>query len=163
MKESFIEFANKRYFTNEEGEIFSMSNTQKFRKLTPQIRKSDGYQVFNVFDNRFEAPTRRLRSILVHRIVAAAWLNNGVMPNSKIYVIMHKDGNNLNNRPDNLEIVSRQDKQLGERKGISGVPYVRQIKNGLWTACPNGKYFSTHKTIEEAAKVVREITKTMKR
>jgi len=88
MKEAFIEYANKRYFANEEGEIFSMSNSGNLRKLKPQNRKSDNYQTFNVYDNRFIAPKRRLRSILVHRIIAAAYLNDGHQVNSKIYVII---------------------------------------------------------------------------
>lgn len=76
------------YYATPEGDIWSHFYG-KLRKLNPKIDK--GYAVVTLVE-----PARRNWG--VHQLVAAAFL--GERPEG--FITCHKDGNRLNNRPENL-------------------------------------------------------------
>lgn len=99
-----------RYSATPDGEIYSHA--------TGEVRKSflmnAGYLMLTLSKNG------RKRSITVHKLVALAYL--GERPPGDIHV-NHKDGNKLNNRPENLEYVTRSKNcQHAVRNGLTAVP-----------------------------------------
>lgn len=80
------------YFVSEEGEVFSNKNGA-LKKLK-QGRDPAGYP-----QHGFSVGNGRVITLRVHKIVASAWLPP---PPSPEHVIRHRDGNNKNNRADNL-------------------------------------------------------------
>ena len=99
-KEKLIPIPEKpNYFIDKDGNIYSTVRTKIPRKLTPH--KHWG---------RSRNPYERIRLagslILVHRVVASVTI--GRQLNSQ-EVVNHKDGNTLNNRIENLEVVSHKE------------------------------------------------------
>lgn len=84
------------YFVNDKGEVYSIRpdrwGNRKWRKLTPQLNHN-GY---------LRIALGRSAVDFVHALVALAWIG----PKPKGMQINHKDGNKLNNAPENLEYVS---------------------------------------------------------
>ena len=88
-----------RYFADDEGEIYRLDEDGQFIKLKQQTLNS-GYKA--VYIRGYSSMT------LVHRCVYNAFIDNAfnVRSENRAIVIDHKDGNRINNKPDNLQILS---------------------------------------------------------
>ena len=86
---------NKVTYTNKHGE-----RHWKDRILKPKISKQDKCSRVELWKDG------KHKTILVHRLVANAFLETNIDTN---LTINHKDGNRLNNRVDNLEWVTKAD------------------------------------------------------
>jgi hypothetical protein len=79
----------------------------------------------------------------------------------------HVNGNTLDNRRENLRVVTPTENQLNRRgarsdsrSGVRGVCWHGQT--GRWTATYRGRYLGIFPTIEEAAATYAEASKTLK-
>lgn len=96
---------NPHYEVDEEGNVWSTKYGSP-RKMKAQVSKS-GYESVMIMPE--------CRWYKVHRLVAVAFIPN---PDNLPYV-NHKDGNKLNNRPDNLEWVTKaQNQQHAAANGL---------------------------------------------
>jgi len=86
-----IPFLNGRYFATSDGRIWS-KRRKRFRSPSLQIT---GYKTVTIRDEI----TKKTVTMLVHRLVAAAWIPNP----AKAPQINHKDGDKTNNDVTNLE------------------------------------------------------------
>ncbi len=109
--------AQGRYRVRPDGTI--ASTIRAGRILRPGTNPVTGYQLVSLmFDGRVVKE-------YVHRLVAAA-LCDGYQPG---FVVNHKDGNRQNNRPGNLEWVSKEENLL-HAKEVLGSRVVHLDQNG---------------------------------
>ncbi len=98
------------YSATDSGEIYS-HHTEKIRKT---FMMNAGYLMLTINKNG------KKRTHTVHKLVALAYY--GERPPGDIHV-NHKDGNKLNNRPENLEYVTRSKNcKHAVKHGLSTVP-----------------------------------------
>jgi hypothetical protein len=86
-----------------------------------------GYRKFTLSKNFIK------KTIEVHQLVAIAFLNH--TPNGKKIVVDHIDNNRLNNRLDNLQLITHRENVSKDKKGSSkytGVSWCKAYKK--WTA-----------------------------
>lgn len=90
-----------RYCADSEGDLFSRNykRTGRFKILKP-AKSIDGYLKTMLLgdDGKYHTTT-------VHKLVACAFIGE----KTKGFEVNHKDGNKTNNKPDNLEYVSRSE------------------------------------------------------
>lgn len=98
------------------------------------------------------------KTFKVHQLVAMTFLKHIPDGTNKV-VVDHKDGNPLNNRLDNLQLISQRENLSKERTTKSGLPvgvYFRKDKNKYQAQIHiNGKqiYLGLFNTPEEASEV----------
>ena len=123
------------YAVGETGEIISFHKAKPIF-LKPQFDSKTGY-----YKNRIKHSSGAMKTIMVHSLVARAFL--GERPEG--YDIDHKDGNKLNNCVTNLHYVTRKENQCNpNNKGL--VSYQRRsarkivaTKDGVDTTFDNCK------------------------
>ena len=115
--------------------LYEVSNLGNVRRATAGVnthagrvkkpsQSSNGYFIFGVFANGART------NFLVHRAVAEAFL--GPIPVGA--EVNHKDGNKLNNRLDNLEVVTVSENVIHAlRTGLAKLPQQRATGNSHWT------------------------------
>lgn len=92
------------YFIDNDGNVFSnkfitkSKIKRKFKQLKTQM--FNGYSIISLYKEGYQ------KSYFVHRLVALTFLGE---PSSPDLVVNHKDGNRLNNIPDNLEWVTQKE------------------------------------------------------
>lgn len=116
----------------------------KGKQIAQQISHRGYYRV-QLFKNRYQKP------ILVHRIVALAFIDN---PQNKPCV-NHKDGNQLNNNVDNLEWCTLSENSIHARKVLGKVKMkkgadCKQSKTVYLISMGNGNILAKFGSIKEA-------------
>ena len=88
-----------RYFADDEGEIYRLDKDGQFIKLKQQTLNS-GYKA--VYIKGYNS------LVVVHRCVYNAFIDNtlNVKSDNRCIVVDHKDGNRINNKPENLQILT---------------------------------------------------------
>lgn len=97
MEKQLINWIN--YKVTDKGEVI---NIKTGRKLKP-IKKTNGYMQVNLSMNG------ERKSIMIHQLIAEAFLNKPSDYGNGFIVINHIDGNKENNSLDNLEYTTQQD------------------------------------------------------
>lgn len=150
--------SNLNYYAGSNGQIFSETKITKIVKPLKSQTRGDGYQFVNIVDNsqRKETGTYagkyKNRTIMIHKLVASAFLNKGEYDGE--LVINHIDKNPSNNKITNLEIVSYAENKLhGSKK--SGYSYTRK-KGNSYSAVINKVYVGSFKSEEEASKACKQ-------
>jgi hypothetical protein len=90
---------NAAYFTDKEGNIYSVARSSVPKKLSPYVhygRSNSPYMRVKI----------RSRLWLVHRFIASVLIGR---PLSEQEVVNHKNGVTTDNRLDNLEVVSQHE------------------------------------------------------
>jgi len=132
--EQWAEIPDTDYSVSNFGRVASRKHGG-WRVLRPG-KNGDGYRLVGLCSNGVQ------QSKTVHQLVAEAFIS---MRPSEIHEVNHKDGNRENNKPENLEWVTRSGNQIhryrvlfhgaprGERSGKSKLkePQVREIKRRL--------------------------------
>jgi hypothetical protein len=94
----------KDYFIDNEGNVFSNKfiGKSKIRRNFKQLKTKifNGYSTISLFKEESK------NSYFVHRLVALTFLGE---PSSPDLVVNHKDGNKLNNTPENLEWITQEE------------------------------------------------------
>lgn len=97
-----IEGTSGRYFVSNKGRVRGVSG----QKLTPFINSQRGYYAVNIYP-----VPRQMRTVLLHRLVATAFIPN---PHG-LPQVNHKDGNKANNAANNLEWVTNAENNKHRR------------------------------------------------
>ena len=133
------------YILYPDGQIYSIKN----KKFLKPIKKNNGYFIVNLYNDY-----KRRKSLLIHRLIAIAFLEN---PNNYPEV-NHKDENKSNNKVDNLEWCSREyNENYGEKKE-------KELKTKTKNSCKNGRkeigqydkegnLIKTYESLSEASKL----------
>ena len=95
------------------------------------------------------------QSVALHRHLMGLGIDKAYERDGSSLVVHHKNGNGLDNRRENLEIVTQSENMRRKKPGRSGVVGVRQSADGKkWTSsiCHNGKnhHLGTFQTKDEA-------------
>ena len=149
-KEVIIDNTFTRYFVNKEGKVFSMSRVSKRLKELKTIRRADGYYYVNIKNYI----TKKNRTIMVHRMVAAAYLTlDKKYYGFNKYFINHIDSNPSNNNLDNLEIVTPSENSNHHFQNNYSYTTKHSSHKG-YTAFFKGIYLGFFKSQEEASDAV---------
>ena len=98
MKKIIIDGIETHYTISENGEVYN-ENTKKFLKGT--IKRNEYCTVQLTVNGK-------VNSVMVHRLVAMAYIDNPL----GLPIVHHKDGNKFNNNVNNLEWVSYKENSL---------------------------------------------------
>jgi hypothetical protein len=101
--------------------------------LNPPINQR-GYKLVNLNKNGLKY------KIELHQLIAIAFLNH--IPNGFKIVVDHIDNNPLNNRLDNLQLITHRENSSKDKKGTSnytGVSWNKQCKKWRSSILINGK------------------------
>lgn len=101
------------YKVSNRGDVFSI----KRNKVLAKQNHNSGYLMVRLYKNKCGF------SILIHRLVAKAFLPNP----KKLPQVNHKDGNKKNNNVKNLEWVSCRDNTIHSCKGLRSKKYKKRI------------------------------------
>jgi hypothetical protein len=136
------------------GEVFSIKSNKKLKKHI----NTSGYPFVNLYKNK------KGKTTTIHQIMAIAFLNH--KPCKFERVVDHIDNNKLNNRLDNLQIISNRYNSYKDKNSSSG--HFNIYKNHLkWLVRMriNGvkKSFGTFVDINDAIKrrdfILKELNK----
>jgi len=106
----------------------------KSDRLLKSTKNTNGYLTVSLFNKSCE------KKIQVHQLVAIAFLNH--IPNGNKIVVDHIDNNPINNRLDNLQLISNRENLSKDRKGTSkytGVSWCNKSTKWKGTIRINGK------------------------
>ena len=149
----------KNYLVSNLGNVkrvnFKLSNKEKELKKT---KNKHGYYHVTLYSD-----IGKQKYLPVHQLVAIAFLNH--VPNKLEAVVDHIDNNKLNNRVDNLQIVSHRYNISKDRVGKSScVGVTRASRSNKWRAyiVINGiqKHLGSFETEEEACQKYNEALNT---
>jgi len=144
-KEVSISNTSIRFFVTPEGQVYSLK-AGKFKLLKQSTFKRTGYNYICVINNK----TKKTRTLLVHRMVTAAFLANGNYNFEG--ETNHKDFNKTNNNISNLEIVTRRENLLHAEK----IQYSYVTQQGKKFKAFYKKHLGTFNTAEEASRFVKK-------
>ena len=114
------------YLVSNLGNVKSLLNASKPRILKGGL-SSNGYLTVNMYRNKV------CSNRTIHSVVAEAFLN--YKKEGFETVVDHKDGNKLNNKLSNLEVISnRKNTSKGMVRGKSKYVGVTLLKDGRWRA-----------------------------
>ena len=144
----------KRY--NEQYEVSSFGNVRNKNKVLKKTINAVGYEVVGI----------KRETKAVHQLVAICFLNH--TPCGYKLVVDHIDDNKLNNRLDNLQIITQRlntSKNRKNKSGFTGVYYCNRknrIKRFRALITINGKhvYLGYFKTELEASEAYQNKLKT---
>ena len=92
----------KDYFIDNDGNVFSnkLVGKSKIKRIFKQLKTKmfNGYKVISLYKDG------ACNSYFIHRLVALTFIGE---PSSPDLVVNHKDGNKLNNSPENLEWITQ--------------------------------------------------------
>jgi hypothetical protein len=103
-------------------------------RLLKFTKNSHGYFAVSLFNKGYE------KKIQVHQLLAIAFLNH--VPNGNKIVVDHIDNNPLNNRLDNLQLITQRENLSKDKKGTSnytGVSWCNKSTKWKSTIRINGK------------------------
>ena len=120
-----------KYYVSDDGKIYSDKYSER-RELIPR-QASNGYLYVNLCKNG------KYKSVRIHRIVAKYFLSDY----DEFLEVNHKDGNKLNNKMSNLEMVTH------------GGNIRHAVENGLHRALKGEEHWCS-KLTEENVKEIRK-------
>lgn len=136
-----IESFNELYKINKNGEVYS--NISK-TTLKPDINA--GYLRVCLYNGKLD----KKKNVCIHKLMALTFLDED-KANNKEYVINHKDGNKLNNKLENLEIITyKENTNHAHQNNLINVHTkgIRQLTKG-------GELIKEFKSIEDACKELK--------
>lgn len=90
------------YFIDNDGNVFSnkLAGKSKIKRNFKQLKTKmfNGYKIVQLYKDK------ECKSCFIHRLVALTFLGESSSPD---LVVNHKDGNKLNNTPENLEWITQ--------------------------------------------------------
>jgi hypothetical protein len=141
--------------------IYQVSNLGNVKSLNYNNTKKEKFLTNSLDNNMYLrvglSNNKVLKTIRVHQLVAMAFL--GYVRNGKLDVVVdHKDNDKLNNNLNNLQLLSNRNNCIKDKKRKIDLP-CNIYKHGPGYAIriyhdKKHKSFGTHKTIEEAIKVL---------
>ena len=139
--------------------LYQVSNLGNVKNLRSNLiltqSSSNGYKIVRLFDNIGKGKTFR-----IHQLVAMAFLNH--IPNRYELVVDHINNNPLDNRLENLQLITNR-LNCSKDRNRDLPPGVYRRPNGKFrvTTSINGKYKSlgTFSTVEEASNAYQEFIK----
>lgn len=145
MKEKWIKGYKCSYSIDKDGNVFSHSLTLKERrrvKLSPETTKV-GYQRVLLYLNG------KSKHKLIHRLVVEAFI--GEIPKNK--VVDHINGNKLDNRLENLQIITQRENIIRSKSDKEDIGACFEGKKWASAICINGKQIrlGSFDTKEEAS------------
>ena len=126
------------YFVDTDGNVYS-NKKGYLHKLRTHLNQC-GYQTVSLRKNK------KPKWITVHKLVASSFIRE--LDVSKDETVNHKDGNKLNNKLDNLEIITRGDNVRHSRlTGLQPCKFSRDIITSALLDIKNG--LSVNKTAKK--------------
>jgi len=130
-----------KYRVSNLGNVLSLISN---KRLKPKIGTSGYFQVNLSYDSSH-------KSFSIHQLMAITFLNH--KPNGFVIVVDHIDNNKLNNKLENLQLVTNRVNSTKDNTNKSGYSCIYPNNNSfLVRICINGekKTFGTFKNIEDA-------------
>lgn len=128
-------------------EVSNLGNVRNKEKILKLSLSTSGYYKIGLWKNG------KMKNKYIHRIIIENFYN--VLPKDKKTVIDHIDNNKLNNRIDNLQIVTNRYNSIKDKNSKSGYSCIyKNNKKWLVRVRINGKKTSlgTFENIEDAIK-----------
>ncbi len=148
---------HENYTTDKYGDVYSRRSGKVYK--LKQFVSNTGYKIVTIYSS----PDNKKKITGVHRLVAAAWLNN---PEQKP-MVNHKDGVRTNNKLKNLEYVTAKENSIHAIKTGLKKPFMRPVvqlnKDSSFVAeyqSSDEAYKSTGINASSISSVCRKIRKT---